>query len=71
MDKKYTEKCAYGHKLNFIKKKVGKIFVISKFFSNSKAWLHNLRLVYDFSIFFGLFDTYIGPGSAFVLKWEI
>ena len=57
----------------FLRKKIffGKIFVIFEFFSNSKALLQNLGLVYDFSIFFGLFDTYIDPWSAFVLKWEI
>ena len=73
MDKKYPEKFSFGNKLNFIEKKnfFGKIFVIFDFFSNSKAWLQNLRLVHDFSIIFALFDTYIGPGSALVLKWEI
>ena len=68
MDKKYPEKFSFGNKR---KKNFGKIFVIFEFFSNSEAWLQNLRLVHDFSIIFGLFDTYIGPGSAFVLKWEI
>ena len=70
MDKKHS----FGKKLNFIEKKkyfFGKIFMIFEFFTNGEAWLQNLRLVYDFSIFLGLFDTYIGPGSAFILKWEI
>ena len=48
-----------------------KIFLIFEFFSNSEAWLQNLRLVNDFSEYSGLFDTYIGLGSAFVEKWEI
>ena len=67
MDKKYPEKIFFGNKLNFIET-FGKIFVIFEFFSNSEAWLQNLILVHDVSIFFRLFDTYIGPGSAFVLK---
>ena len=73
MDKKYPAKCSFGNKLNFIEKKFffGKIFVIFEFFSNSAAWLQNFRLEHDFSIFFGLFDTYIGPDSTFILKREI
>ena len=49
----------------------GKIYMIFKLFSKWEAWLQNLRPVHDFLIFFGLFDTYNGPGAAFVLKWEI
>ena len=66
--KKYPEKCFFGIKLLFFEKKffVCKIFVIFEFFLKSEAWLQNLRLVHDFSEFSGHFDTYIGPGSAFV-----
>ena len=69
MDKKYTEKCSFGNKLNFIKQKKKsfcKIVVIFEFFLNSEAWLQNLRLVHDYSEFYRLFETYIGPESAFV-----
>ena len=74
MDKKYPEKCFFDIKLHFFTKKIisfCKIFVIFEFFLKSEAWLQNLRLVHDFSEFSGLFDTYIGPGSMFVQKWEI
>ena len=74
MEKTYPEKCFFDIKLHFFTKKklfFYKIFVIFEFLSNSEAWLQNLRLVHDFSEISGRFDTYIGPGSAFVLKWEI
>ena len=74
MEKKYPEKCFFDIKLHFFPKKrifVCNIFVIFQFFLNPEAWLQNLRLVHDFSEFSGLLDTYIGPGSAFIQKWEI
>ena len=69
MEKKYPAKCFFVIKLNFFNEKIilfCKCFVIFEFFLNSEAWLQNLRLIDDFSEFFGLFDTYIGPESAFV-----
>ena len=48
-----------------------KIFVVFEVFFNLEAWLQNLRLVNDFSEFSRLFDSYIGPESVFLWKWEI
>ena len=68
MDKKYLEKCFFDFELHFYEEKnisFCKIFLIFEIF-NSEAWLQNLRLVHDSSGFFWSFDTYVGPGSAFV-----
>ena len=62
--KKYPEKCFFDFNLHFYEEKnisFCNFFLIFEFFSNSEAWLQNLRLIEDFSEFFGLFDTYTGP----------
>ena len=62
MEKKCPEKWSFDIELHFFtKKKNCNFFVIFEFYSNSEAWLQNLRLINDFSEFSGLFDTYIGP----------
>ena len=69
MEKQYPEKCSFFIELHFFMKKKNffcKIFLFFEFFLNLEAWLQNLRLVHDFSEFSRLFDTYIGPESAFV-----
>ena len=73
MEKSILKSVPLGLDWIFFRKKFFfcKIFLIFEFFSNSEAWLQNLRLVHDFSEFSGLFDTYIAPESAFVQKWEI
>ena len=57
----YISKCVFYEKKIFVK-----FFGFLRFFSGSGAWLQNLRLDNDSSVFFWYFDTYVGPGSTFV-----
>ena len=34
------------------------------------AWWQNLRLVHNSALLYGIFDTYVDPGSVFISKFK-